>query len=68
MNPSKKIMIGLACLLVISFIAYSYISNHNNPETNNIATIPSNTTNIAVNTHHYQVRVNEVISLGERTK
>ncbi len=79
MSLSKKLGIGVACLVIISFVAYSYISNHNNSGTNNIITAPSNATNniviapsnatnIAANVHHYQVKVNELISLGERTK
>ena len=79
MSLSKKLGIGIACLVIISFVTYSYISNHNNSGTNNIVTLPSNATNnivttssnatnVAANVHHYQVKVNELISLGERTK
>ena len=68
MSASRKLWVGIACLVIISFVAYSYIANHNNSETNNITTIPPNATNVAANLHHYQVKVNELINVGERTK
>lgn len=70
MNLSKKLWIGaILCLVIISFVVYSYISNHNTSETTkNTVVIQSNETQVTAHIHHYQVKVNELVNLGERTR
>jgi hypothetical protein len=68
---SKGLLIGIGLgLVIISFVVYSYMLNHNNPETTKSTSpvSPSNETQITANVHHYQVKVNEFINVAERTR
>lgn len=71
MNRSNRLLVGIGvglCLVIISFVIYYYTLDHSNSETTKSIAIPSNETQTFTNIHHYQVKINELVNLGERTK
>lgn len=72
MNQSNRLLVGIGvglCLVIISFVIYYYTLDHSNSETTKSIAIPSNETQTSTNIlHHYQVKVNELVNLGERTR
>lgn len=63
--------IGLAAVIVIAvlFVSGNNITSNNAPllvQPNQTHPISSNTTQVATSVHHYEVKVGDLINVGER--